>query len=415
MALITSDILSCMKLSKIYLGLPQEHEDTVHSLAGGGDIPELHRRAQRICWGIVMADRLTLDIDADAAWLLKSFPNLFVAHLFAAIVNLWKKRPEQAQACLDRARRLLPDGHPWAYLVPTDPLFRGDPPAQQLLEVEPGRVYRVLGQVSPPQLRPFGFRGMATFLRLRSGRLVCINPVPFSEELAGQIRALGEVTHIIAPAKYHNEYVMEAKSHFAKAGVYGVPQHRGYPQAAHVSFDGYLDDAQPLFPGEIDQITMNGIDLGDVFLLDRASRTLIVTDAIFPFPSPAETEEYMSFFFRMYAWSWGVMPPSKIAVPGYQPLMWTDITAYQASLRRALDLGFDNLASSHGSWSAIRGNAAAVLQHELRWLLELSKLQTVGLVLNFVKQHPYVFWKFLMMAREQAKNKTLPPSPPSRK
>jgi hypothetical protein len=263
----------------------------------------------------------------------------------------------------------------------------------RLQEEEPGRVYGVIADNRPPDA-VFGNRGVGRFLRMRSGELVYVNPVPLSAELAEQVRALGEVTHVIAPAKYHSEFVPQALAHFPKARAFGVPGHRGYPNVAHIPFAGYLSDDKPLFPDELDQIALDGTDLGDVWLIDRATRTLIVTDAVvFMQLEPSDTVPYQSTFAIFYAWAWGVF--DRFGALSYQPAMWQDITAYKASLRRAFGHDFEHVAWCHGRWRCIRGDARNKLARECEWLLGLSRLQALGLLVNFVGRHPVMFWRLV--------------------
>lgn len=190
-----------------------------------------------------------------------------VAHLYAAAVHRWTQRHAEAERELARARALA-DGHPFAYLVPNDTRWQCALPTTDILEIWPGRVYRVIGESRATHADPFGVRNVATFFGVRSGALVCINSVQLDDATVAKLRALGEVTHIVAPAKYHNEHLVVAKSYFPEAKIIGVPGQRGYPQVRHVPFDGFLNDEVPLFPDEIDQVTTKGADVEDVFFLD---------------------------------------------------------------------------------------------------------------------------------------------------
>jgi hypothetical protein len=317
----------------------------------------------------------------------------FAAHVAAALVRRGQRRPEQADEHLARARELVTADHPWAYLIPDDRLWNEEL-QPRLEEDEPGRVYRVIAETRSAPDAVFGNRGVGRFMRMRSGELLYLNPVPLTDAIVEQVRALGEVTHVIAPAKYHSECVPQALAQFPKARAFGVPSQRGYPNVAHVPFAGYLDDDKPLFPDELDQITIDGVDVGDVWFVDRATRTLIVTDAVFFAQlDPNETAPYFSAFGAFYSWAWGVA--DRVGLPSYQPAMWQDITAYQASLRRAFGYDFDHVASCHGSWRCVRDDARNKLARELDWLLALSRLQALGLLGDFVRRHPVVFWRLI--------------------
>lgn len=48
----------------------------------------------------------------------------FAAHFAAAFARLAQRREAEADVHLVRARELLPDGHPWAGIVPDERRFR---------------------------------------------------------------------------------------------------------------------------------------------------------------------------------------------------------------------------------------------------------------------------------------------------
>jgi hypothetical protein len=253
----------------------------------------------------------------------------------------------------------------------------------------------------------FGNRGAARFFRMKSGELVLVNAVDFPDSVAEEVRALGEVTHIVAPAKYHSDHVPRARTLFPKARTWGVPGHRGYPGVAHIPFDGYLTDDVSLFPGELDHVALEGVDVGDVWLVDRASGTLLVTDAVFftRFDVP-DGADFTTPFSLFYTWAWGVF--DRVGIPSYQPVMWNDLGLYQASLRRALALDFDRIASCHGSFRSVEGRAKERLQESLSWLLALGKLGGLAHVGDFVRRHPGVFYRLVKEQIAARKGATQP-------
>jgi hypothetical protein len=84
--------------------------------------------------------------------------------------------------------------------------------------------------------------------------------------------------------------------------------------------------------------------------------------------------------------------------------MWNDLGAFQASLRRALALEFDHAASCHGPWRAVDGRANERLRESLTWLLDLSKLGGLGLLGDFVRRHPGIFYRLVKEQLAQRKN-----------
>lgn len=355
------------------------------------NLDELHWFAQRVC-------QYARNASADRKRLSKLLPRIdqrvgchFMGQLTLAMAHRVLGNSEQAHDAWAAARERTTSGHPWSSVVPDHTRWTASIPPAQLAEEEAGRVYRIVGETRHPGA-VFGTLGVGRFIRLTSGALVFVNPVPVPEHVAAQVRDLGEVRHIIAPAKYHSEHVMAAKRSFPNALAWGVPAHRGYARVATVEFDGLLDDDHPLFPDEFDQITLHGNDVGDVWLLDRASSTLITTDALFYSESLA-TSEYSTAFSTFYAWAWGVW--GRNGIPSYQPPMWRDLPRYQEALRRALALRFEYVAYCHGSWRAIENHGTSRLGDALGWITQLSRLEGARLTLDFVRRHPLVVYRAL--------------------
>lgn len=379
-----------MQTSRLYLGEPPEVEAALRA-ESPCNLDELHWLAQRVC-------QYARSASADRKRLSKLLPRIdqrigrhFMGQLTLAIAHRVLGNLEQAHSAWTSARELATSGHPWSRVVPDHARWTACTPPPQLVEEEPGRVYRLVGETRHPGA-VFGTLGVGRFIRLSSGALVFLNPVPVPEHITAQVRDLGQVQHIIAPAKYHSEHVMAARRSFPNAQAWGVPAHRGYAKLSNVKFDGLLDDDKPLFPDEFDQITLHGNDVGDVWLLDRASSTLITTDALFYSQAPA-TSDYSTAFSTFYAWSWGVC--GRNGVPSYQPPMWRDLPRYQEALRRALALRFEHVAYCHGSWRAIENDGTKRLGDALRWITQLSRLNGARLTFEFVRRHPLVVYRAL--------------------
>jgi hypothetical protein len=375
--------------SKIYLGadIAQENE-IVRAL--GKDVASLHVGAQRVAWGLLMGERVGVDLDATVKELLERHDDEPMAHVTVAVARFGQGKKDDAEKHLEHARERMRDDHPWRALVDSTRALTSFVSEPRLVEEDPARVYRVIAVKSAPGIDCANVN-VATFLRVKSGALVCINPVKMTDELVRRIRKLGDVTHVIAPAKYHNENVLGALEAFPEAKAWGVPGHEGYDGVKDIPFAGLLRDDEPLFPDEIDQVTMHGLDLGDVWLIDRASRTAIVTDSVLV---QARDDRYRTPFGAFYRWAWG-LHERDIGIPSYQPPMWKDLSTYQASMRRALEHGFDNVASSHGAWKCSDGDDKALLQRSVEWFLALDRIDGIRLVADFAWRHPKMTYRFV--------------------
>ena len=285
-----------MNPSNIYLGASSAFE-AQQQAAIDGKLAALHQLAQRVFLGISFADKFPTDVEGSLEKLERRFAEVPVTHLVAGIVHLWRGHQEEAARSLERALELAAqEGAPWPDLIPTDRRWSCDPIRPSILETGQEHVFRVLGEARPKHAAPFAFRGPATFVRLASGDLACINPVAFDDAVTEQIQARGEVRFLLAPGKYHNENLVAARERFPKAKLYGSPGHVGYPTVAHIPFDGILDDDHQLMPGELTHRCIHGTDQWDVWFIDHASRTLIVNDAVTFLPHGPEQDPFRTTF-----------------------------------------------------------------------------------------------------------------------
>lgn len=374
-----------MQTSKVYLGLPEQYEAELGRRTGV-NLVELHRLAQRICQAARAPESAARELPPVLERLERHSGDFFMAALSRAFGFRILGREDEADRAFRRAVELVPNADPWAHLVPDATAWRAASHPPALIEEEPGHVYRVTGETRASGA-VFGTLGVGRFLRMNSGELVYVNPVPLDDVIVEQVRALGPVAHVIAPAKYHFEHVAAARRAFPNARTWGVPAHRGFDRVRTVGFDGYLDDDAPLYPDELDQLTLRGNDVGDVWLVYRRTRTLLTTDALF-FAGPVtpQAQTFDSPFRRFYAWAWGVA--GRVGVPSYQPPMWRDLPAYRASLTRAFELEFDSVAYNHGSWRAIPSGGRERLRAALGFITELGAWDGLRLTLDFIRRHP---------------------------
>lgn len=374
-----------MRTSKVYLGMSEQFESQVRGRVGA-QLDELHKLAQRVCQAALAPARAALDLPPVLERLERRAGDCFLGQLSRAFGFRVLGREDDADRAFQRATDLVPDEDPWSHLVPDAGTWRAPARHAALVEEEPGHVYRVTGETRP-EGAVFGTLGAGRFLRMQSGELVYVNPVPLVDAVVAEIHDLGDVAHVIAPAKYHFAHVTAARAAFPGARIWGVPAHRQFSQVAQIPFDGYLDDTAPLYPGELEQLTLHGNDVGDVWLLYRRTRTLMTTDALFfAGPAPGDAADFDSPFRRFYAWAWGV--PDRAGVPSYQPPMWRDLPAYAASLRRAFALEFESVAYNHGSWRAIPSDGRQHLRSALGFITELKSLDALRLTFDFVRRHP---------------------------
>ncbi len=76
----------------------------------------------------------------------------------------------------------------------------------------------------------------------------------------------------------------------------------------------------------------------------------------------------------------------------HRPIHWRDLRSFQASLRTAITLDFDRVASCHESWQTIPEGGKAVIREAVGWILELSRLDGMRIRFDLIRRHPR--WSF---------------------
>ena len=198
-----------MRTSKLYLGLPDQYAMELGQRTGC-DLNELHRLAQRICQVARAPGRAAHELPPVLQRLERCAGHHFMGQLSRAFGFRVLGRDDEADLAFRRATELVAGGDPWAHLVPDAATWRAPSRPAVLVEEEAGHVYRLTGETRA-QGAAFGTLGVGRFLRMQSGELVYVNPVPLPDAIAAQVRELGTVAHVIAPAKYHFEHVMAAR------------------------------------------------------------------------------------------------------------------------------------------------------------------------------------------------------------
>lgn len=123
------------------------------------------------------------------------------------------------------------------------------------------------------------FRSRMTVFALPDGALMLFSPIPIDETLASEIDALGSVSDIVAPNRFHHLFFEQARARYPDAKGWAAP---GLPdKRPDLKFDGVLgDDAQ--WPQTLEQHLVGGIPgLSEIAVFHRATRALFLTDLAF--------------------------------------------------------------------------------------------------------------------------------------
>ena len=358
----------------------------------GGSPNKFFRATQRIAFGVTQPELLHVNVVATARELVKSHGAAFPAHLYAAWV--WRARdPEFAERHLETARALATPDHPLVDLMPTVAEWTLEPVRQQLIEIHPGRMWRVVYQF-PLVGAPLHSSSVATVIKLGSGDVAIINPIEFDDATARAITELGPVRWVITQGKGHSLFVESTRRRFRGSLAIATEGHLRHPPANHLAVDGLLGHSR--LPDELELIPIEGHLFEEVMLLDRPSRTLIAQDVI------AMTGGDRSLVTRLYNFGFGLIDP--IGFLSYSPILWQNMPALHRSLGKLRDHDFSHVLAAHGPIAPRTGDVEK-LRAAIAHTRAISSLGHKAMLARFFTAQP-MFLRDLLRYLQATKGKS---------
>jgi len=178
----------------------------------------------------------------------------------------------------------------------------------------------------------------STLIRLSDRTLLLYSPVAISDEDVAEIKAEGEVAHVVAPNLYHHLYVKPATELWPTATIHGAPGLAA--KRADLKFDRELGSAP--IDSSIDVEVIGGAPrINETLVFHRPSGTLLCADFLFNVTAPAN-----------------LMTRLVLAMMGVggrelrQSRLWNVLTkdkaAARASIDRVLGWPITSVVPSHG-------------------------------------------------------------------
>ena len=178
-----------------------------------------------------------------------------------------------------------------------------------------------------------------TIIRLATGKLIIHSTGPFSNEDVEAIKGLGEPAWIVEALLRHDTFASEGR--------------RAFPAARYLAPDRFSlttgFTAEPLIPPPAEwaeEIAVTAIGgapaFGELVMLHRPSKTLIVADLIFNF------EDERSLWAKAFLWLATVNGRYRPGMTLPYKLALKDHVAYAASVREILTWDFDRIIVGHG-------------------------------------------------------------------
>lgn len=200
-----------------------------------------------------------------------------------------------------------------------------------------------------------------TVARLASGAVWVHSPCAWTEELAAELRAIGEPFHFVAPSRFHDLYWDEWFRAFPGAVFYAAPgvaqDHRSWP------FQRVLQEgANEPWEAEIGSYLVEGMpSINEFVFIHRTARTLILSDLVFNI-SP-EGQNWLGGLFLKLNGIHGRAAVSRI----FRRFI-RDRAAFRESVLEVMAADFDRILAGHGAMIATGGKS--VLRDAMGWLLD---------------------------------------------
>lgn len=197
---------------------------------------------------------------------------------------------------------------------------------------------RAMGMVMPVRM---------TIIRLGSGELLLHSPVQLSTELAGKVKALGQIGHLVAPSTGHWTFIADWQHAFPDAKTWAVPGLRDRPQVrkSDLRIDRELGDSAPEDWGdEVEQgLISGGAGFREAYFFHKASHTLVLTDLV----DNLETDKLPT----MTATVMGIAGATGGTTPIHVRLaIWAAGESARKAIQTMLTLDTERVVLAHGRW-----------------------------------------------------------------
>lgn len=211
----------------------------------------------------------------------------------------------------------------------------------------------------------FPYSTRMVLVRLECGALWAWSPIALTPELEAEVRALGEVRHLVGPNKIHHLFLGEWQKAFPRAKLWGPWEL--IKKRRDLAFDGTLGAEVPHdWAGEIDHYLFdNSAFLTEVDFYHRASRTAIFADLTENF-SHAFIDARWKWWARPIARAWKIVEPFGFA-PLELRLTFRDRRAARRKMLRLIAEKPERVVMAHGEIA--RENGVDYLQRAFAWLL----------------------------------------------
>lgn len=187
--------------------------------------------------------------------------------------------------------------------------------------------------------RPIPIR--MTVIRLVDGRLVLYSPIQLDEDRAVELEWLGPVRFVVVPNTMHRTFVGWAARRFPEARILAARHVLATVRGDADRADAIEEVEDEALRREIDVMAVAGSKVGEVLLLHRASRSLLLADLCFNLAG--HYRGFMAVFMR-----WNGVADRLAMSRLYRWFTVQDAAALRRSIEAIAALDFRRLIVCHG-------------------------------------------------------------------
>ncbi len=198
-----------------------------------------------------------------------------------------------------------------------------------------------------------------TLIRLSDGNLFAHALGPADDGDHGEIAKLGNVTQLVAPNLYHNEFVTDWVSRYEGAACYAPPGFEA--KVKGLEYTTLTSEAPAAWAGDLEQVFVEGAPaLEETVFYHPATRTLLLTDLCF---NIMHSDSFITRLVMRVMGGYGHFGPSRLAKS-----FMKDKEAIKRGIERILEWDFDRVTVTHGE--VLETNGHAMLKQAYAWLLD---------------------------------------------
>ncbi len=185
------------------------------------------------------------------------------------------------------------------------------------------------------------------------GTLFVHSPIKLTQEIRQQLDAMGKVSYVVAPNKWHHLFINDFRTAYPQAQFFCAPGLE--KKRSDFTFDGIITESSSMpWNPSIEHLLVQGAPMfNEVAFFHADSRTLILTDTALHI---CEGTSWKTKLFFMAIGSFG-----KFGLSRFEKLLLVkDRKKFQSSMKQISHWDFDRIIVAHGHILSTNGKNAFI-------------------------------------------------------